>query len=211
MTEASLRQPALRTAVRLELFTVGWMGLEAAIAITAGVSARSVLLTAFGADSLVEIISGVVLLWRLQSEVGGGNLASIEGVERRATRISAWLLASLSAYVVLFSVAGLVFGVRPEGSLIGIGISALALAIMPVLAWRKRTANQSIGSAALRADVAETITCAYMAAATLAGVLVNTLTGFWAIDYLAAFGLLYWLVGETREGFEALRDHSRLG
>ena len=123
LTEASLRQPALRTALRLEVITVCWMAIEAAVAISAGIAARSVLLTAFGADSLVELISGVILLWRLQSEVGGGDLARVEVAERRATGLSAWLLASLSAYVLLFSAAGLVLSVRPEGSPIGMTLS----------------------------------------------------------------------------------------
>jgi divalent metal cation (Fe/Co/Zn/Cd) transporter len=208
VTEAGLRRPALRTALRLEVFTVAWMGLEAVVAIGAGIAARSVLLSAFGADSLIELISGALLLWRLQMEVGHGNLHRVEATERRATRISAWLLVLLCVYVVLFSAGGLALGVRPRGSVVGIAISALALVIMPVLAWRKAVANQRIGSAALKADVAESMTCAYLAAATLGGVLVNTLTGLWAVEYVAAFALLYWLVGETREAFEALRDSS---
>jgi divalent metal cation (Fe/Co/Zn/Cd) transporter len=206
VSEASLRRPALRTAIRLEVFTVAWMGFEAVIAIGAGIAAHSVLLSAFGADSLIELVSGGLLLWRLQLEVGHGDGARAEATERRATRISAWLLVLLCAYVVLFSAGGLALGVRPEGSVVGIAISALALVVMPVLAWRKSVANEVIGSAALKADVAESMTCAYMAAATLGGVLVNTLTGLWAIEYVAAFALLYWLVGETREAFGALRD-----
>ena len=182
------------------------MGVEAVIAIGAGIAARSVLLTAFGADSLIELISGVLLLWRLQVEIGHLDLGKVEATERGATRISAWLLVLLCAYLLLSSVGGLVLGVRPQGSVVGIAISGLAVAIMPVLAWRKAVANEGIGSAALKADVAESITCAYMAGATLVGVLVNTLTGFWAGEYLAAFVLLYWLVGETREAFEAIRD-----
>jgi divalent metal cation (Fe/Co/Zn/Cd) transporter len=79
---------------------------------------------------------------------------------------------------------------------------------MPLLAWRKRLANRIIASSALRADIAETVTCAYLAGTTLLGVLINALTGFWWIEYLAAFALLFWLVREAREALEAARKGS---
>jgi divalent metal cation (Fe/Co/Zn/Cd) transporter len=77
---------------------------------------------------------------------------------------------------------------------------------MPVLAWRKRLANGAIDSSALRADIAETVTCAYLAGTTLLGVLVNALTGLWWIEYVAAVVFLFWLVREAREALEAARS-----
>jgi divalent metal cation (Fe/Co/Zn/Cd) transporter len=78
--------------------------------------------------------------------------------------------------------------------------------VMPILAWRKRQANVIIGSAALRADIAETITCAYMAAATLAGAGLNLLFGWWWAEYLGALALLIFVAMETREAIEAARE-----
>src|SRR3981081_192781 len=154
---------ALRTGVRLEIFTVVWMAAEAVLAIGAGIAARSVLLTGFGLDSVIELLSGVTLLWRRASEARGSGVTHIEGVERRATRISAVLLVLLCAYLLFFGVGGLVIRLRPEGSVLGVVGVAAAVIVMPILAWRKQRANATIGSAALRADIAETITCAYMA------------------------------------------------
>src|SRR6266540_2998774 len=196
------RASALRRGVRLEVLTVIWMAAEAALAIGAGIAARSVLLTAFGFDSVVELLSGIVLLRRLGLEARGAAAASAERLERTTTRISAVLLVLLSVYVVATSVIGLAVGVMPEGSIVGIAVAAVA---MPLLALAKARANRTIGSTSLRADIAETVTCAYMAGVTLAGVVLSAALGLWWIQYLAALALLIWLVPETREAVEAAR------
>jgi len=188
-----------------------WMALEAVLAIGAGIVARSVLLTAFGFDSVIELISGGTLLWRLSSEARGASSQRVDAVERRATRISAVLLVLLCAYVVLVGVAGLVARLRPEGSALGVAVAAAAVAVMPLLAWRKRRANLVIGSPALRADIAETITCAYLAAATLVGAGLNLIAGWWWAEYIAALVLLVFIVMETREAIESAFHSPRRG
>ncbi|GAC1512907.1 MAG: hypothetical protein NVS1B3_16970 [Candidatus Dormibacteraceae bacterium] len=198
--------PALRRGVRLEVFTVVWMAAEAALAIGAGIEARSVLLIGFGFDSVIELLSGVTLLWRLSFEVRGSGATHVERVERRATRISAVLLVLLCAYLLFFGLGGLLVGLHPEGSRLGVAVAAAAVLVMPILAWRKRQANLIIGSAALRADIAETITCAYMAAATLAGAALNLVAGWWWAEYVAALALLVFVGLETREAIEAARE-----
>jgi divalent metal cation (Fe/Co/Zn/Cd) transporter len=199
------RPGAVRAGIRLETLTIGWMAAEAALAIAAGIIARSVLLTAFGFDSVIELVSGGTLLWRLQSEARGLGTARLERIEHRATVISAALLVLLSAYLVLVGLGGLLARVHPEGSALGVAVAAAAALVMPVLAWRKRRVNAVIDSAALRADITETITCAYMAVATLAGAGLNLLFGLWWAEYAAALGLLVFIVIETREALEAAR------
>lgn len=208
MTDLARRDAALRTGVRLEVLTVAWMTLEAALAIGAGIAARSVLLTAFGADSVIELISAATLLWRLGLESSDRSLEAVESVERRASWISAILLVLLCLYLLVTSIAGLIFQIRPEISPLGIGVSAAAVLVMPLLAWRKRVINLRIDSAALRADVAEAITCAYLAGTTLVGVALDALTGWWWVEYLAAFALLFWLAREALEAFESAREGS---
>jgi divalent metal cation (Fe/Co/Zn/Cd) transporter len=200
------RRAALREGARLEVFTIAWMAIEASIAIGAGVAARSVLLTAFGLDSAIELISGATLLWRLTAEGRPGDLERVERVERRATWVSAVLLALLCVYLAATSVAGLAARLRPEGSWAGLGVSAAAIVVMPLLAWRKRAANRVIGSAALRADVAESVTCAYMAGATLAGVALSTALGWWWAEPAAAAVLLFFIGREALEALEAARE-----
>jgi len=207
--EAPARRAAVMIGVRLEAVTVAWMLVEAVLAIGAGIAARSILLTAFGLDSVIELISGGVLLWRLSSESRGSSTERVEGIEQRATQISAVLLVLLCTYVVVVGLAGLITRLQPEGSALGLGVSAAAMLVMPVLAWRKRRANLVIDSSALRADIAESITCAYMAAATLVGVGLNLLTGWWWAEYVAALALLFFIVREAAEAVEAARSGER--
>lgn len=197
------RTAAIRHGVRLEVVTVGWMVAEAVIAVGAGIAAKSVLLTAFGFDAVVELLSGIVLLQLLATEASGADAGRVDRLERTTTRISAALLVLLCFYVLLTSIVGLVMGLKPEPSAVGMGVAAVALVAMPLLAQAKRRVNTVINSASLRADIAETVSCAYLAAVTLAGLGLSVLFGWWWAEYVAAFALLIWLVPETREAVEA--------
>jgi divalent metal cation (Fe/Co/Zn/Cd) transporter len=200
---AAARGAAIQRGVRLEVVTIAWMGAEALLAIGAGIAARSVLLTAFGFDSVIELLSGIVLWRRLNFEAKGRPQNRIERMEQMTARVSGVLLILLCAYVVVTSVGGFLVGLKPEGSVLGIAVAAAALVVMPLLALAKKRANRDIGSASLRADIAETITCAYLAAITLAGIALSSLLGIWWLQYVAALALLIWLVPETREALEA--------
>lgn len=200
---AELRQKALRQGVRLETITVIWMTVEAVLALGAGIAAHSVLLTAFGADSLIELMSGGTLLWRLRAESRGLSAAGADSAEARAVRISAVLLLLLCVYVSVTSVAGLVFRVQPESSPLGIAVAAVAVVAMPLLVYGKRIVNKVVGSPALRADIAESVTCWYMAGVTLIGLAAASMTGWWWLQYVAALALLVWLIPEARESAES--------
>jgi divalent metal cation (Fe/Co/Zn/Cd) transporter len=203
------RASAVALGIRLEVVTIVWMAAEAAIALVAGIVARSVLLTAFGFDSIIELSSGIVLLWRLSAEARGSGSDRVDRLEATTGRVSAALLVLLCAFVVVTSVAGLVSGFRPADSVLGIAVAAVAVVAMPLLAFAKTRANTLIASASLRADIAETITCAFMAGVTLVGVGLSMLLGLWWIQYLGALALLIWLVPETREALEAARESPR--
>ena len=202
-TVVAARAGGLRSGVRLELATVAWMVVEGVVAIAAGVAAHSLLLTAFGFDSAIELVSGGVLLWRLRVESRGAGSGRVEDAERWATRIVGVLLALLCVYVVGFVIAGLVGGVRPETSVPGLAITAVALVIMPVLVIGKRRVAERIDSAALRGDAACSVSCAYMAATAVVGLGLHLLLGWWWAEYVAVAALLYWLVPETREVLHA--------
>jgi divalent metal cation (Fe/Co/Zn/Cd) transporter len=195
------RAQAVGRGILLERITVVCMVAEAALALGAGIAALSVLLTAFGFDSVVELLSGLVLLRRLSVEAQGAEIEHVERLEKKTARISGVLLVLLCGYVVITSAAGLVAGLKPEGSVLGMVVAAIAVIAMPALALAKTRANDRIGSASLRADIAETLTCAYMAGVTLAGLAASMLLGLWWVQYAAALALLIWLVPETREAF----------
>jgi len=198
----------LRLGIRIEVISIIWMIIEMAVSIGGGIAARSVLLTAFGLDSLIELISGGMLLWRLRVENRGGDVDRVEEAEHRAEWIVAVTLALLCVYVLVSAIYGLITHSKPENSLLGIGISAAAVLIMPYLAMTKRRVATRINSDALAGDAVESITCAYMAGTVLAGLALNALFGWWWIEYIAALLFLGWLVRETWEAFEEARGEN---
>lgn len=192
------KSDALRAGIRAEIVTIVWMIVEAAIAVVAGVRAHSVLVTAFGIDSVIELLSASVLLWRIKNDAS----PRAEAIERRAAAISGWLLVTLCIYIAVSSAISLTKHIRPEASILGLAVAGSAILFMPLLAAWKRSINRELQSAALRADIAETIACGYMAAIVVAGVLVNHFLHLWWIDYVASAVLLLWLAHEAKEAFE---------
>jgi divalent metal cation (Fe/Co/Zn/Cd) transporter len=191
--------------VRVEQVTLGWMVVEAAVAIGAGVLARSVLLTAFGLDSIIELVAGGVLLWRLLTEAHGGSLERVEQAENRAAWVTGVALVLLCLYVVAGAATALLTHTAPDRSYAGVAIAVAAVIGMPILARRKRRLADQLGSAALRGDAACSITCAYMAGTLLVGLVLTAAFGWWWADSLAALALLYWLGREAREALEGAR------
>lgn len=196
----------LQRGVRLEKLTVTWMIIEAVGAIVAGILAGSLLLTAFGFDSVIELVSGAVLLWRLSVQAHGGSAVRVDWAERWAARAVAVALTLLCVYVLGSTVYGLAARSRPEASGLGIAISLAAVVVMPWLAVAKRRVARRIDSDALAGDATNSLTCGYMAAAVLLGLLLDARFAWWWAEDVAGLVFLLWLLGETREAFEAARD-----
>jgi divalent metal cation (Fe/Co/Zn/Cd) transporter len=194
------RHALLRRGIALEGVTVGYNTLEGVIAIAAGLRAGSVALTGFGADSVIEVLSGVVLWWRLRAELGSAEIG--QQVEERAARWAGALLLGLGVYIVIESGRRLVTHDRPQESLLGIALMVLSLIVMPLLARAKLRVARALDSQALRADAHETIVCAWLSLTTLMGLALNAAFGWWWADPLAALAMLPLIV---REGVEAWR------
>jgi divalent metal cation (Fe/Co/Zn/Cd) transporter len=173
------RDALVRAGVRVELVTIAWMLLEATVALGAGVAARSTVLTAFGLDSVIELVTGGVLLWRLVTEARGGSLERVERAEHRAAWVTGVALVLLCVYVVATAALSVATRTHAEPSFIGVGLALIAVVGMPVLAWRKRAIAAPLGSGALRGDAACSITCAYMAGTLLVGLALSALFGWW--------------------------------
>ena len=188
-----------RQAIRLEQFSIAWMLIEAAVAVTAGLIAGSMALTSFGFDSVIELVTAVLVLRRLYAELAGG-LPS-ERAERRVLRIIAVTFFVLAAYVLTGSVIDLVTTAHPESSPAGIGLTISSLLVMPLLGWRKRHVGTLLGHPLVQADAAETILCATLAATTLLGLVLFTTLGWWWADPIAALTVAYFAVREGREAW----------
>jgi len=206
MAVTTARITLLQQARLAQVLTVGWMVIEAAVAIIAGIAARSVALTAFGVDSGVELFSSAVVLHRLLQRSESEERGSLSGGERRASRLVGYALYGLVAYIVLSAGVSLVLRIEPQRSPVGIALTVASLGIMSVL-WRWRLAlADRLGSPALRGDAACSMVCLYMAAIALAGLVLNQLFGLWWADPLAALLLVWWIRGEAREAVEAARS-----
>jgi len=202
-----LRPPRsfLQQAREAQWMTVGWMVIEGATAIGAGIAAHSVALTAFGVDSGVELFSSVVVLRRLLQRSEREERGSMTGGERGATRLVGFALYGLIAYITISAGIALVFRFEPAPSPLGIGLTIASLVIMAVL-WRRRLAlADRLGSPALRGDAACSMVCLYLAGVALAGLLLNQLFGLWWADPLAGLALIWWIRDEAREAVEASR------
>jgi divalent metal cation (Fe/Co/Zn/Cd) transporter len=201
MTAASTgTRPGLhRQAIRLEQFSIAWMLIEAAVAVTAGIIAGSLALTSFGFDSVIELVSAVLVLRRLRAELAGGQ--PDEPAERRVLRIIAVTFFVLAAYVIIGSAIDLATSAHPESSPAGIGLTISSLLVMPLLGWRKRHVGALLGNPLVQADAAETILCATLAASTLLGLVLFTTLGWWQADPIAALAVAYFAVREGREAW----------
>ena len=194
---------ALRTGIRVEWLTIAWMTVEAVVSVSAGVAAGSIALIAFGADSVIELASGAVLLWRLRVESVGTSAAGVAGAERRASRFVGWSLLLLAVYVTVQSAYDLWTRAAPEASLPGIALAAAALLVMPGLIRTKRRIADAINSPALKGDAACGTVCVYMAATLLVGLVLRAAFGWWWADPAAALGIVYFIVREGREALTA--------
>jgi divalent metal cation (Fe/Co/Zn/Cd) transporter len=197
------RQRDVQLALRLTYITIGWMTVEGAAALLLGWASKSLLLEAFGIDSLIELFSGGVLLWRLKVEARGiSSLERVEAVERRAAKWVGYSLYLLVAYVLFNSGYGLFVAKRmtdTHESAWGILIGIVAKVGMPILAGYKIKVATRLNSRALRADAVESIVCGYLSIVLMVGLAATRILGWWWLDSVAALALIPFIIKEARE------------
>ena len=193
------REPLIREAFRLEWLTIGFVTIEAILAIAAGIAAGSLVLIAFGLDSVIELASAGVLMWRLSVELHRGQRFS-ENAERIASRVGGGLLFALAAYITIASLWRLWTGVGEELSWLGFLVALIAIPVMRYLAGRKIAIAEKIGSRALRADAMEAVTCGWLSFVVVVSLAVQWLIGAWWIDSVGSLAIVYFL---AKEGYEA--------
>lgn len=194
------RRQLIQRGRALEYFTVAYNTAEGLISIIAGLIAGSVSLIGFGLDSMIEVISGAALLWRLRHDP---NESRREEVERITLRVVGWCFIGLAVYVACDSVLTLVRHAIPERSIPGIVIAAVSVIVMPLLARAKRRVADGIGSAAMKADSRQTDFCTYLSAILLGGLLLNALLGWWWTDSVAGLVMVPII---TKEGVDGIRE-----
>ena len=183
-------------ARRLAWLGLAWHVVEAAVAIAAGIAAGSIALIGFGADSLIEAAAGVVVIWLMADARSASPHA-----ERRAQQLIAASFVVLAVYVGVEALRDLVAGHHPQGSWVGIALSVVTLATMPPLAIAKARVGRALGSSATASESRQTMLCAYLSGALLAGLLANAVAGWWWADPLAALAIAGVAAREARDAW----------
>jgi divalent metal cation (Fe/Co/Zn/Cd) transporter len=175
---------------------IGWHVAEAAIAIGAGLAATSIALIGFGADSFVESVAGLIVVWRFAEKRKDSEAAEI-----RAQHLIGASFAVIGAYVAIEAARSLIVGTHPDASWVGIGLAAVTLASMPVLARAKARVGDELDSSATVSEGRQNLLCAYMSAGLLVGLGANALLGWWWADPVTAFAIAGLALYEGREAW----------
>jgi divalent metal cation (Fe/Co/Zn/Cd) transporter len=200
--EGGNRARSVRRGRYLEYFTIGYNSLEGLIAIVAGLIAGSIALVGFGFDSLIEVTSGLALLWRLNADVEEAKRERIEAVTLRIVGV---LFLALAVYVSYESIKSLWIRESPKESVPGIILAISSVIVMPVLVRAKRKVARAISSRAMAADSKQTELCTYLSAILLGGLVLNALFGWWWADPVAGLVMVPII---AKEGIEALRGET---
>lgn len=190
-----------RRAVVLAWFTVAWNLVEAIVAISAGAAADSSALIGFGLDSTIEVSSAAIVLWQFRARLP-------ETRERQALRLIALSFFALAVWVTGSAITDLIQRSEPDASITGIGLAAVSLGVMPILAVAKQRTGRAMGAATVVADSAQTWLCTSLSAVLLVGLGVNAVLGWWWADPVA--GLVIAAVA-AREGVQAWQGHNCCG
>ncbi|MGW9631097.1 cation transporter [Agromyces sp. NPDC055520] len=190
------RRAVLVRRIRLVVAaTITYNVIEAIIALAAGTASSSAALIGFGLDSIVEVLSAAAVAWQFAAPDPHRR-------ERSALRLIAVSFFGLALFVTIDAARALLGASEPEHSTVGIVLAAVSLAVMPLLSWFERRTGRELGSASAIADSKQTLICAYLSAALLAGLLLNSLLGWAWADSVAALVIAAFAV---REGIEAWR------
>jgi len=194
MTTAA-RRVELHRRIRLLVWaTIGYNVIEAVIALTAGVRASSTALVGFGLDSVVEVAAAAAVAWQFAA-------ADPERREKAALRFIAWAFFALAGYITVDSLLALSGSGEAEPSPVGIGLAAVSLAVMPLLAWLQIRAGREIGSRSAVAEAKQTLLCSYLSAVLLVGLGLNALFGWTWADPIAALVIAGFAVREGRQAW----------
>lgn len=180
-----------RRAQLLAAASVTYNGVEAAIAIAAGIVAGSVALIGFGLDSVLEVSSGLIILWQFRHRLPQSR-------ERSALRLIAASFFALAGYVTVESVRALASRVQPDASTVGIALAVASLIVMPALSLAQRRTGRALHSTSVVADSTQTMLCTYMSGVLLTGLVLNAAFGWWWADPVAGLGIAYLAAREAR-------------
>jgi divalent metal cation (Fe/Co/Zn/Cd) transporter len=181
--EASIALPRnehealIRRVKLISWLSLGWMTVEGAIGVTAGIMANSIALIGYGLDSTIEGIASVVIIWRFT-----GERIHSDDAETRARKIVAATFFLLAPYVVAAAIQHLATGSHAKASWVGISLAIVSITLMPQFGRAKKRLGSRLRSSATAGEGTQNILCAYLSLAILLGLGANALLGFWWAD-----------------------------
>ena len=193
-TAAATDRMLLRRGLALEYVTLAWNVVGTVILMLAAVAAGSTALAGFGVDSLIEIVASTVVVWQLKGGAGAGR-------ERQALRIIAIAFVLLSIYIAVQVAVTLSSSAHPGHSILGIAWLAVTVLVMFALAAGKRNTGERLNNRVLRTEARVTVIDGALAAAVLAGVILNAAAGWWWADPLSALVILVYGLREARNAW----------
>ena len=196
----------LQRGLFVEYASLAWMTVECAVAIYSGIATWSLALLAFGGDSLVELLSSFAVVQHLRSNLTGKSSSTAHVETKRVEWVTTLLLVSLIPVIGLAAVYSFLSGIKPESSLLGIGVAIAAVGIMPVLWFQKKRIGTAADCLPLTIDAVESATCFWMSAALLSGLAVNYVWKLPWIDYVTTFVILVFVAREARESISEVQE-----
>jgi divalent metal cation (Fe/Co/Zn/Cd) transporter len=197
-------QKLYNTAFQLSLFTIFYNILEGIVSMTLGIEDETLSLFGFGADSFIEVISGIGIAAMI-IRIRRNPQSPKSKFEINALRITGTSFFLLSAGLL----AGIVFNIvnrnKPETTIWGVIISLVSITVMVWLMRAKRSVGRKLASDAIIADANCTRVCVYMSLVLLISSLIYEFTGFAYADAIGATGLVYFSISEGKEAFDKAR------
>ena len=187
-------------ALKLSYFTVVYNIVECIVSMISGFLAGSPALLGFGSDSLVESLSGSIMIWRFRKH-GVLSIKEEEVIEKKATFLVGITFFIFGLYILYESIRKLLIVDKPEPSLIGILIAIASIIVMPILFYEKYKTGKSLGSMSLVADSKQTLICLFMSVSLLIGLGLNYFFGFWQADPIVGLIIVAFLF---KEGYEII-------
>ncbi len=171
------------------------MTVECVVSIYSGLIVWSLALLAFGGDSVIELLSSFAVVQHLRDTARAPT--SVTHDDRRTEWVTAMLLVSLIPIIGLGAIYSILTGIRPEASLLGIGVASFAVVIMPLLWYQKKRIGKLCNCLPLEIDASESATCFLMSIALLAGLVINYSFRLPWIDYLVTLIILIFVAREA--------------
>lgn len=199
---SSARASLQRRALRLEYATIVWNFGEAVLTIGLGIAAGSLALIGFGTDSIIEMFASSVVVWHVRPR----HEVDQPGRTRLALRLVAVAFVVLAIVLSLVAVRDLVTGRRAGESPFGIAYLAVTAFVMFGLAIAKRRTAAELGSVPLQSEASMTFLDGILATATLAGLALNAVFGWWWADPAAALIVALAAFNEARENLGEARE-----